>query len=76
MYEVTHFLLKINLDGIRLIYIIVLNWKNADDTIECIKSLFAMEYKQFRVVICDNNSPDNSYNKIKKEILNIKEIGY
>lgn len=39
-------------------------------TIECIKSLFAMEYKQFRVVICDNNSPDNSYNKIK-EILNI-----
>lgn len=71
MYEVPNFLLKINLDGIKLIYIIVLNWKNADDTIECIKSLFAMEYKQFRVVICDNNSPDNSYNKIKKEILNI-----
>lgn len=59
------------MDEVKLVYIIVLNWKNADDTIACVKSLFAMEYKQFRVVICDNNSPDKSYDKIKKSILNI-----
>lgn len=52
-----------------MVYIIILNWKNANDTLECIKSLFAMEYQHYKVVICDNCSPDNSYVTIKNGIL-------
>ncbi len=47
-----------------LIYIIVLNYKNWDDTIECLESIFRSDYKSFRVVVIDNASPNDSFKKI------------
>jgi GT2 family glycosyltransferase len=41
-------------------YIIVLNWNGWRDTIECLQSLLAMQATSFRVVVCDNNSSDDS----------------
>lgn len=52
-----------------MVYIIILNWKNASDTIECLKSVIRLENVQFRIVICDNASPDNSYEEIKSWLL-------
>lgn len=47
-----------------MVYIIVLNWKGATDTINCIKSILKLEYKNYKVVVCDNDSPDDSYQRI------------
>lgn len=52
-----------------MVYIIVLNWKNAEDTIACFKSLLGLKDADFRIVICDNASPDDSYIEIKESLL-------
>ncbi len=49
------------------IFIILLNYKGYDDTVECIKSLENINYKNYKIVVVDNNSPDNSYTKLYKE---------
>lgn len=45
--------------------IILVNWNGADDTIECLESLFRLDYADFRVVVCDNDSRDGSLEKLK-----------
>lgn len=45
-------------------YIIVLNWNNAADTIECLDSLFQLQGGQFQVIVCDNASTDGSLTQI------------
>ena len=49
------------------ISIIVLNWNGKDDTIECIQSLFKINYSNFDIIIVDNGSTDNSVEIFKKE---------
>jgi len=44
--------------------IIILNWNNYRDTIECLESVFRLNYSNYRVVLLDNGSTDNSVNKI------------
>lgn len=41
-------------------YIIVLNYNNSADTIECLKSLLHLQYDNFHIVLIDNASSDNS----------------
>lgn len=48
-----------------MIYVILLNWNNARDTIMCLESVLRMEYKEFRVIICDNASEAGSLNEIR-----------
>ena len=43
-----------------MVYIIVLNWNGAADTIACADSVLALEGTPFRLVICDNASADDS----------------
>lgn len=46
-------------------YIIVLNWNSYSETIECVKSLLNLNnYEDVKIIICDNNSSDCSYDKI------------
>src|SRR3989338_8229659 len=47
-----------------LVYIIIINWNNAKDTIECLESLQKMNYENYRVVLVDNASTDDSMQKI------------
>lgn len=47
------------------VYIIILNWNGWKDTIECLESIFRLDYENYRVVICDNNSSDGSLEYIK-----------
>jgi GT2 family glycosyltransferase len=47
------------------VYILVLNWNGWRDTIECLESIFRLDYPDFRVIVCDNDSSDGSIEKIK-----------
>lgn len=49
-----------------MIYIIVLNWNGAADTIACAQSVLALEGTPFRLVICDNGSSDDSVDRIRE----------
>jgi GT2 family glycosyltransferase len=42
------------------VYIVLVNYKGWADTIECLESVFRSDYPHFAVVVCDNNSQDNS----------------
>lgn len=48
-----------------LVYIIIVNYKNYSDTIECIESLERIDYKNYRIIIIDNNSSNNSEEILK-----------
>ena len=48
------------------IYVILLNWNGWKDTIECLESVFHLNYPNFRVVVCDNASADGSLERIKE----------
>jgi GT2 family glycosyltransferase len=42
------------------VYLLILSFRNADDTIECLESVLRLEYPNFEVVVCDNASPDGA----------------
>ncbi|GAB4312171.1 MAG: glycosyltransferase family 2 protein [Methanobacteriaceae archaeon] len=46
--------------------IIILNWNGWKDTIECLESLYKIDYLNFEIIIVDNASEDQSVAKIKK----------
>ena len=46
--------------------IIILNWNNWKDTIECLESLYQINYPNYDVIIVDNGSKDNSLKKIRE----------
>lgn len=45
--------------------IVVLNWNGWEDTIECLESLFQINYPNFDVILVDNASEDDSLEKIR-----------
>jgi len=46
--------------------IIILNWNGWRDTIECLESLYRIEYPNYDVIVIDNDSKDESIQKIKE----------
>jgi GT2 family glycosyltransferase len=54
------------------VIIIILNWNGWKDTIECLESLYQINYPNYDVVILDNDSHDGSLEKIKDYIGNHK----
>lgn len=54
--------------------IIILNWNGWKDTIECLESLFNIKYNNFEIVLVDNNSKDESVDKIIEWAKNNKKI--
>jgi GT2 family glycosyltransferase len=45
--------------------IVILNWNGWADTIECLESVYQNNYTNYQVVLVDNNSTDDSIQKIK-----------
>ena len=45
--------------------IVVLNWNNWPDTLECLESLLRLNYQDFRIIICDNGTTDGSLEHIR-----------
>ena len=58
--------------------IILVNWNGWRDTIECLDSLLLLEYPDFRIVVCDNGSGDESLKEIKNwaDCNNVKYAEY
>lgn len=45
--------------------IVILNWNGWKDTVECLESVFRLDFSCFRVIVCDNASNDGSLEKVK-----------
>lgn len=52
--------------SILLVHIIILNWNGLQDTLECLASVFKMDYPNFKVVVVDNALIDNSVEVIRE----------
>lgn len=46
--------------------IVILNWNGWEDTIECLESLYKINYPNYDTIIVDNNSKNNSITKIRE----------
>jgi GT2 family glycosyltransferase len=64
------------------VYIVILNFNSGEDTVNCIKSLEKINYANFKIVVVDNASKDNSLDIIKnkctfdKLIVSEENLGY
>lgn len=45
--------------------IILLNWNGWQDTIECLESLYQINYPHYNIIVVDNDSQDDSLEKIR-----------
>lgn len=57
------------------VFIIILNWNNWPDTLECLKSLKKNDYPNYQIVVVDNNS-DEKIETDCKIIYNQKNLGF
>ncbi|MCB9192572.1 MAG: glycosyltransferase family 2 protein [Flavobacteriales bacterium] len=62
--------------------IVVLNWSKYEMTIACVRSLQKLDYPNYEIIVVDNDSPNDSYQRLKDtfpntEIVRSKEnLGY
>ncbi len=56
------------------VLVLILNWNGADDTVQLIQNLQNVEYPFFDILVIDNDSSDNSVNKIHKAFSEIEII--
>jgi GT2 family glycosyltransferase len=45
--------------------IILINWNGWEDTVECLESLYQINYSNYNVILVDNDSEDDSLQRIK-----------
>lgn len=57
-----------------LVYIVLVNYNGYKDTIECIESLKNIEYKNYKIIVVDNASSDESIDILSKQYNDIKLI--
>ncbi len=58
-----------------LIYVILINFNGYKDTIECVNSLKKINYKNYKIIIVDNASSDDSLNVLKEKVNDVTIIG-
>lgn len=51
-------------NALPFVSIVLLNYRNWGDTIECLESLLRLDYPHFEIVVCDNDSRDGSVENI------------
>lgn len=56
-----------------MIYVILVNWNSWRDTQECILSLSKMVGLEFKVIVCDNNSSDDSIQRLESLCSNVPD---
>lgn len=57
------------------VYIVILNWNGWRDTIECLESLLRNNYTDYKIIVCDNGSSDESVERIKDWIGSLNHCG-
>lgn len=50
------------------VYIVVLNYNSWKDTVECLESLFKLNFDHYQIILVDNNSTDDSIPRLKEWI--------
>jgi GT2 family glycosyltransferase len=64
------------------VFIVILNWNRLRDTLECLKSVYGLDYENFVAVVVDNGSTDDSVAVIRREyprvslLENKENLGY
>lgn len=64
------------------ISVIILNWNGKQDTLECISSVKTLEYPDYKIVVVDNGSTDDSVKAISEQYPDVtflqtgKNLGY
>jgi hypothetical protein len=48
------------------VFIIIVNWNGYNDTLECVESLYKINYKNYKVILIDNGSDTNEVDNICK----------
>lgn len=56
------------------ITIVILNWNGYEDTTECITSLQKVKYDNHQIVVVDNGSDAEEFNKLKNNFLHIEVL--
>jgi GT2 family glycosyltransferase len=46
------------------VYILILNYRNWQDTMECLESVFRLQYPNFHAIVIDNDSGNNSLERL------------
>ncbi|UCD05136.1 MAG: glycosyltransferase family 2 protein [candidate division WOR-3 bacterium] len=66
-----------------LVYVLILNWNGRSLTVDCVEAVLKSDYPNFRVVVIDNGSTDDSVAFLRKRfgrridiIENGKNLGY
>ncbi|MFN5877933.1 MAG: glycosyltransferase [Flavobacteriales bacterium] len=54
------------------VIISLLNWNNYEDTIHCVQSLRKLQYTNYRIIIRDNASLNDSYDQLKNSLPELK----
>ena len=54
------------------VVIIIVNWNGRDDTLACLQSVSSLEYTNFRVIVVDNGSQDDSAGAIRAAYPDVK----
>jgi GT2 family glycosyltransferase len=49
----------------KFVAIIILNWNAWQDTLECLRSVYAQDYSNYRVLVVDNGSTNDSVEQIR-----------
>lgn len=49
------------------VHVILLNWNGWSDTLECLSSLQRLNYPNYRVIVVDNGSTDDSVSRIRAQ---------
>jgi len=52
--------------------IIILNWNNWPDTVECLESIARNDYPNYRIIVVDNGSRDDSVQQIRQRFPSIQ----
>lgn len=57
-----------------LVYIIIVNWNKPDDTCDCLETVLGLEYPNYKTIVVDNGSTDDSVSIIRKKFSNITMV--
>lgn len=60
--------------GFPRVSIVILNWNGWEDTIECLESIYRIDYPHYDVIVVDNGSTDDSVQKIKSYAQGMVEV--
>jgi GT2 family glycosyltransferase len=64
------------------VHVVVLNYRNYSDTIECVRALLRVDYPEFEIVLVDNGSDNESESALRREFPELeliqtgKNLGY